>query len=117
MMSEEHQEKAHKWIDTGWKAGSIIWFAISFWAYSTFATKDSLLTEHNARVKEQQDEHDSRIKDHYEMLLKIDRWAEQDKINLSHDSEIKELDNRVRTLEKATVWSGKMLDNRDLGHP
>ena len=110
LVSFDSQENVRKWIETGWKVASAVSLAVGTaaitWMGLKFATKDEL-----------QNERDIRAQQNNESTRQIEHLAEQREINIRVQQSISDHENRLRTLEIHTVWNGKALDNRDLGHP
>ena len=110
LLTTESQENVRKWIETLWKLvsaiGAMVGTACIIWIRLTFATREEL-----------QSERDLRMQQINEANRQIEHLTEQREINVRVDAKLADHETRLRSMERGTVWGGKMLDNRDLGHP
>ena len=110
LLTSESQENVRKWIETLWKLvsaiGAMVGTACIIWIRLTFATREEL-----------QSERDLRMQQINEANRQIEHLTEQREINVRVDAKLADHETRIRSMEHGAAWGGKMLDNRDLGHP
>ena len=121
LLTSESQENVRKWIETLWKLvsaiGAMVGTACIIWIRLTFATREEVQSDRESSRKELQIERDARTQQINDANRQIEHLTEQREINVRVDAKLADHESRLRSMEHGAVWGGKMLDNRDLGHP